>query len=104
MASEPTSVPALIMAKIRSTYAHGLKQCFKRILKAEPDARGTIKLKFTVGERGNVTKTSLQGFGYDELDACVEAKVKNWRFAAPKDSDGEATTMTVKVSLPFSGT
>jgi TonB family protein len=91
------------MSKIRSTYTHGLKQCFQKVLKGDPNAAGTIKLKFTVGERGDVTKATLEGFGYAELDACVETKVMTWRFSAPKDADGEATTMTVKVSLPFSG-
>ena len=102
---DTTLTPALIMKKIRGTYAHALKQCFKRVLKNDPDASGTIKLKFTVGERGNVTSSSLQGFGYDDLDACVKNKVDTtWRFTAPKDADGDATSITVKLSLPFSGT
>ncbi len=95
--------PSAVMRKIRTQYAYGLRQCFKRILKADPTASGTIRLKFQVGERGNVTRAKVDGFGYPELDQCVQAKVMKWRFAKPLDEDGEATAVTFKVSLPFSG-
>jgi len=95
--------PAAVMRKIRSQYAHGLKQCFKRILKGDPNAAGTIKLKFKVGERGNVTRTKVTGFGYPELDQCVEAKVMNWRFAKPVDKDGDPISVTFDISMPFAG-
>lgn len=95
--------PAAILDKIRRQYTYGLKQCFKKVLKIDETASGTVRLKFTIGERGNVTAADTKGFGYDTLDACVASQAKGWRFTPPKDEDGEATSMTVKLSLPFTG-
>jgi hypothetical protein len=95
--------PEAILAKIKSQYVHGLKQCFKKVLLVDENASGTLRLKFTVSERGNTTGVAIKGFGYPELDSCVQAKVGNWVFNAPKDDDGEPTTIDVKLSLPFTG-
>lgn len=95
--------PAAILAKIRRQYTYGLKQCFKKVLKIDENASGTVRLKFTIGERGNVTTAQTKGFGYDSLDQCVASQAKKWRFTPPKDEDGDPTDMTVKLSLPFTG-
>ena len=97
------SAPEDIMRKIRDQYAHGLKQCFKKVLLIDENANGTLRLKFTVSERGNTSGIAIKGFGYPELDACVQAKVGGWVFKAPKTPDGDPATVTIKVSLPFSG-
>ena len=101
---ESTSLtPAAILSKIRRQYSYGLKQCFKKVLKIDETAAGTVRLKFTIGERGNVTRAEARGFGYDTLDRCVESQARKWRFSPPKDEDGDPTDMTVKLSLPFTG-
>ncbi len=101
---EKTSLtPAEIMNKIRRQYSYGLKQCFKRVLKLDENASGTERLRFTIGERGNVTKAQTKGFGYDTLDKCVEDQAMTWRFSPPKDSDGDPTSITVTLALPFTG-
>jgi len=38
-----------------------------------------LEVGITIGERGNVEKTVVKGFGYPELDACVEGKVAKWQ-------------------------
>jgi len=101
---EKTSLtPDALLRKIRDQYAHGLKECFKKVLLVDENAAGTLRLKFTVTERGNVSGVAIKGFGYPDLDSCVEAKVNNWVFTPPKDNSGDPTSMTVKLSLPFAG-
>jgi hypothetical protein len=102
-AKASTLTPGKISKKIRSQYNHGLKQCFKRVLEQDPDAAGTIKATFVIGERGSVTAASLRGFGYPELNKCVEAKLLKWRFPKPADKDGNPTSLPVNVDLGMKG-
>lgn len=95
--------PAEIMAKIQRQYVNGLKRCYERTLKVDENAAGTVRLRFTVGERGTIVKVQVKGFGYDTLDSCVEGQVKTWVFGPFKDEDGDPTEVTVTISLPFTG-
>jgi outer membrane biosynthesis protein TonB len=87
-----------VLAKIMQAYMAGLKRCHKDLLKTDPTARGKVTLSFTVGESGRVSKANVAGFN-DSLDSCIQARVESWRFAEPKDKDGEKTTADFKITL-----
>ena len=87
-----------VLAKIMQAYMAGLKRCHKDLLKTDPTARGKVTLKFTVGESGRVTTANVAGFN-DSLDSCIQARVASWRFAEPKDKDGEKTTADFQITL-----
>jgi hypothetical protein len=87
-----------VLAKIMQAYMAGLKRCHKDLLKTDPTARGKVTLKFTVGESGRVSKANVAGFN-DSLDGCIQARVESWRFAEPKDKDGEKTTADFQITL-----
>ncbi|MCE9577102.1 MAG: AgmX/PglI C-terminal domain-containing protein [Deltaproteobacteria bacterium] len=95
---ESTLTPDAVLAKIMSAYMSGLKRCHKDLLKTDPVARGKVTLKFTVSESGRVSKASVKGFN-DGLDSCIQARVTTWRFAEPKDKDGEGTDADFQITL-----
>jgi len=95
---ESSLTPDAVLAKIMSAYMAGLKRCHKETLKKDPSARGKVVLKFTVNETGRVVSPSVKGFN-DELDACIRGRVETWRFAEPRDKDGDATDATFQIAL-----
>lgn len=90
--------PDAVLRKIRTAYMSGLKRCHKDVLKRDPTAGGTVTLRFTVGESGRVVRVTADGFD-SSVDQCIEARARSWRFGIPKDSDGEPTDATFKISL-----
>jgi hypothetical protein len=87
-----------VLAKIISAYMAGLKRCHKDLLKTDPTARGKVTLKFTVGQRGGVTKAAAMGFN-DSLDSCIQGRMQGWRFPEPKDKDGDPTDADFQITL-----
>jgi hypothetical protein len=87
-----------VLAKIMSAYMAGLKRCHKETLKTDPSARGKVVLKFTVNESGRVVSPSAKGFDAT-LDACIRGRMESWRFAEPKDKDGDPTDATFQIAL-----
>jgi hypothetical protein len=87
-----------VLAKIMSAYMAGLKRCHKEALKTDPNARGKVVLKFTVNESGRVVSPSAKGFD-STLDACIRGRMESWRFAEPKDKDGDPTDATFQIAL-----
>lgn len=90
--------PDLVLRTIQRKYMTGLKRCHKKALKNDPSAGGTVALKFTVGETGRVVRVRARGFD-PTVDTCIQGLAKSWRFAIPKDSDGDPTDATFEVSL-----
>jgi hypothetical protein len=95
---DTTLRPDDVMRKIRDVYMTGLKACHKALLKRDPSAGGTVSLKFTVGPTGRVTRVKASGFD-PGVDSCIETRAQAWRFGVPKDSDGEPTDATFRISL-----
>jgi outer membrane biosynthesis protein TonB len=87
-----------VLAKIMQAYMSGLKRCHKDLLRTDPTARGKVTLKFTVGASGRVTKAAVNGFN-DSLDSCIQGRVNTWRFAEPKDKDGDPTDADFQITL-----
>ena len=86
------------LAKSMQAYMSGLTRCHKDLLKTDPTAGGKVTLKFTVGQRGGVTKATVAGFN-PGLDSCIQARVMNWRFAEPKTKDGDPTDADFQITL-----
>ncbi len=95
---ETSLTPDLVLAKIRSAYMAGLQRCQKDLLKRDPSATGRVTLQFMVGESGRVTKAKVDGFD-PAVSACIHSRVMGWRFGVPKDSDGDTTSATFRITL-----
>ena len=87
-------------ASVRAVVRQNLNQikyCDTEMRKTQPGAQGTIKVKFIVGPDGRVKTNEIteDTLGNPALAACVNNKVKRWRFDPPADGREFA------VSYPF---
>jgi hypothetical protein len=87
-----------VLRKLAAVYMSGLKRCYGEALKLDPQQRGAVTLAFTVNETGRVTDAKV-GAMTPALAACIEGAAANWRFAVPKDADGEPTSAEFKLTL-----
>lgn len=87
-----------VLAKIMATYMAGLKRCYREHLAKDPTARGKVILQLTVNETGRAVNDKARGFD-DDVDACMTGLMAGWRFAIPKDADGEPTDGSFSVTL-----
>ncbi len=97
---DSTLTADLVLQKIQSAYMAGLKRCYKTYLAKDASARGKVTLTLTVNETGRTTASGAKGFASD-VDACIEGLMGNWRFAVPKDKDGEPTEASFQIALQF---
>lgn len=97
-ADDTTLTPDVVLAKINTAYMRGIKRCYTDHLKTNPDAAGKLALEFTVGETGSTTKATTRGFA-KPVDDCITKQIASWRFPVPKDSDGNRTSATFKITL-----
>lgn len=51
--------------------------------------------RFVINADGKVTQADAKGIGSDDLEHCLEARVRTWVFPAPRGGG------TVVVSYPF---
>jgi hypothetical protein len=87
-----------VLVSIQSKYLAGLKRCYKDTLVRDPTARGKVSVKLTVNETGRVAHVEVNGFD-TTLSSCVEQRAGSWRFASPKDKDGEAQTADFMITF-----
>ena len=75
----------------------GVKACYERGLKQNPDMGGRVEIEFTIGALGTVTKASIASSDLDNptVEACIKTAAKAWSFAKPKSGD------SVTVQYPF---
>ncbi len=91
--------PQIVTRTIQRRFMNGLRSCHKLVLKTDPNAGGKVTLKFTVGESGRVVSASVNGFN-GTVDNCIQKRMLRWRFSPkPKDSDGDPTDATFRISL-----
>jgi hypothetical protein len=95
---ESTLTADAVLAKIQSVYMAGLKRCYKNYLNKDATARGGVVLSLTVTESGSTVNGSAKGFA-GEVDDCITAQMGGWRFAVPKDKDGEKTQANFQIKL-----
>lgn len=75
--------------------------CYEEALTTNPKLAGAIAVAITITSAGDVTnadvtKRSWSGKGTDEVEACVRARVRTWKFPA-----SDAPTGTYPFSLSF---
>lgn len=73
-----------------------IQGCYEAQLKRNPQLRGKIVLRFTIGTRGQVVEVSIDSdtMGNDEVASCVMRLVKAWRLPFTPEGD-------TPVSFPF---
>lgn len=88
---DPGQITAVIRRRIGA-----IKGCYDAALKQNPDIRGKVVVKFTIGETGAVVEISVEEntSGDDSIASCIVSRVRNFRF--PKPKGGKVT-----VSYPF---
>jgi TonB family protein len=82
---------------IRRYYATRAQSCFDRATRNDPDLRGTVVVRFTIGSDGAVSGSSTirNSTGNSELGACLANQVRSWRLPAPPGGD-------LTLEMPFS--
>jgi len=73
-----------------------IQGCYEAQLKRNPNLRGKLVLRFTIGTRGQVTEASIDSdtMGSDEVASCVMRLVKAWRLPFTPEAE-------TAVSFPF---
>ncbi len=87
-----------VAAKVMAAYAPGIKRCYKRALANTPDAHGTLSLTLRVSSAGRTLDAKAVGVA-DEVDACVVAQMASWRFAIPKDGNGDPVDASFAIAF-----
>lgn len=86
-------VQAVIKANLNQ-----IRHCYEQLLQRSPNASGKVKVSFTVGTDGRVTRSSLAGgstLGDSVMQGCVVGKVQRWKFPSPRGGQ------PVEVTYPF---
>jgi hypothetical protein len=88
---DPGAITAVIRRRIGA-----VKGCYDLALKRNPDTRGKVAVRFTIGETGAVVDISIEEntTGDDGVASCIAARVRQFRF--PKPKSGKVT-----VAYPF---
>lgn len=70
-----------------------IKSCYEKELWRNPNLKGRITLRFTIGPSGRITAISAaqNTTGDDAIASCIIGKVENWKFDPP---EGGAVTFT----------
>jgi hypothetical protein len=76
----------------------GLQRCYRLGLSDDSRLSGTVKISFTVDDRGKVIDADASGVS-KQVDGCVGSFMTTWRFAVPRDKDGDPTDASFTVSL-----
>ncbi|MCB9734514.1 MAG: AgmX/PglI C-terminal domain-containing protein [Deltaproteobacteria bacterium] len=84
------------VARVFSRRKGAIKYCYEKALKGNPNLRGKVTIRFTIGSAGRITDISASGntTGNSEIASCIIDKVRGWRFDPP--SGGSVT-----FSYPF---
>ena len=93
-----TLTVAMVLDKIRGPYMAGLQRCYKAGLLDDSTLSGKIRMSFTVSETGKLDEASASGVS-PQVDSCIQTFMGTWRFAIPRDKDGDPTEQPFKLSL-----
>jgi TonB family protein len=77
-------------------YKSGVRFCYETALKSSPSLAGKITLQMDINASGSVERLDVNGdtLGQPELQGCIRAQVRNWRFQA-------IPAGTVRFTLPL---
>ncbi len=86
---------AAIAAVVKSKIS-GIKYCYEKELKNNPNLAGKVVVNFTIGATGDVTAYKVENstIGNAEVEQCILRMVRRWKFPQPSGGD-------VNVSYPF---
>lgn len=85
---------AAVAARIRGQLG-GVRSCYERALRANPDLRGRLEVRFTLGETGRITRIQSSGLSQaPEVGACVSQRLRALAFPPPRGG-------SVDFSFPF---
>lgn len=87
-----------VLDKIQGVYMSGLQRCYKKGLLDDSKLSGKVSMSFTVSDRGALEDASARGVS-GEVDACISSFMGSWRFAIPRDKEGDATDASFKLAL-----
>lgn len=78
-----------------------VRQCYRRVLRHDPDTRGTLRLRLYINNLGTVTDMHLAPYSGKRrvaaVSACVRRSIKSWVF--PKPVLGNTTTVRYPLLL-----
>lgn len=86
-----------IVRRVVTEHRREILACYETELLRTPELQGRIDIDFVIGPDGAVGGTKLKAstMRNDAVHACIQRRVKQWRFPEPKD--GRA----VRVSFPW---
>ncbi|MEM6995929.1 MAG: AgmX/PglI C-terminal domain-containing protein [Myxococcota bacterium] len=79
-----------ITRRIVRSHINELRYCYNQGLVRNPELKGRVSVKFTVGPTGKVSKSEVKKSTVEDPNVgnCVAKAVKRWKF--PKPTDGKA--------------
>ncbi len=82
-----------IIRRIVRAHINEVRSCYNTELTKDPNAKGSSRIKWTIGPDGAVTATEVTGGTVPEqLAKCIEKAIKRWKF--PKPAGGGSVTVT----------
>lgn len=87
-----------VVDRINTVYMPHLQRCYRKGLLGDATLAGKIRLSFTVGEQGRLDDIEAHGVS-SEVDHCVSTAMSAWKFAIPRDKDGDPTDQGFRLVL-----
>ena len=78
-----------MLDKINGLYMSGLQRCYRKGLVGDATLAGSVPIASPSTDAGVVDESGATGVSA-EVDACICRQMTSWRFAIPKDKDGDA--------------
>ncbi len=86
-----------IIRRIVRAHINEIRSCYNQGLSKDPNLKGRVTIKFTIGQDGKVTKAEVDAttLGNQAVETCMEKALLRWLF--PKPAGGGV----VSVTYPF---
>lgn len=84
------------VARVFSRRKGAIKYCYEKSLKVNPELRGKVTIRFTIGPAGRITDIDVTENSTNDSSVaqCIVSKVKGWKFEPPQGG-------SVTFSYPF---
>lgn len=87
------------ISRVISSKLNEIRNCYEELLGRQPDAKGKIRVGFTIDGGGGVIRNAVIDQGTtltdDDMQTCVVDKVNAWQFPEPRQNK------EVEVTYPF---
>lgn len=89
-------ITASDVKRVMAEHNGEVRQCYDKHAKDQPDATGEVQMDVGVTPAGTVDSVEVEapGVSGERFPACVDAKVKKWKF--PESEDGTVVTIPYK--------